>query len=129
MGVIIHVLHRNQRKKLRLAAEPGTIGAALALTSRSGFGNLLTPYDGEITMEKRLEGLRFGFDKRTGAIVATDEGGGELTGKQMQQGESDVRMSLLSSQGAISPPLSSTFAAYQTASGLEPWSASSKGLK
>ncbi|KAJ2925985.1 hypothetical protein H1R20_g11092, partial [Candolleomyces eurysporus] len=79
-GIIVHVLHRNQRKKLRLSAEPGSIGATMALTARSGFGTLLTPYDGELTMEKRLESLRFGLDKRTGAIIAESDDEGSVGG-------------------------------------------------
>lgn len=133
--MVVHVLHRNQRKKLRLSAEPGSIAATMALTARSGFGTLLTPYDGELTMEKRLEGLKFGLDKRTGAIIAEsdDEGSvnggmGELNGNTLTtpggglKGD-ELRMSLLSQTAS---PMSSSFAAYQSAVGhvghVEPWS-------
>ncbi|KAJ3544237.1 hypothetical protein NMY22_g2844 [Coprinellus aureogranulatus] len=133
VGMIVHVLHRNQRKKLRLSAEPGTIAAAAALVSRSGWGTLITPYDGELTMESKLEGLRFGFDKRTGAIVAVDEGNHaghththhhhhsetlDYDAKSMtSQTADETHMSLLSA----TTPLSSSFSAYQSALGKEPW--------
>ena len=82
-------------------------------------------------MEKRLEGLRFGLDKRTGAVVAEsdDEGSvgglGDLNGNTLTTpgiGKGDeTRMSLLSQTAS---PMSSTFAAYQSAvvgGHVEPW--------
>lgn len=42
------------------------------MTARSGFGDLLLPYDNEAIMEKKLQGLWFRLDKRSGAIVADD---------------------------------------------------------
>ncbi|TEB26481.1 hypothetical protein FA13DRAFT_1636029 [Coprinellus micaceus] len=119
VGMIIHVLHRGQRKKLRLSAEPGTIAAAAALVSRSGWGNLLTPYDGELTMEQKLEGLKFSFDKRTGAIIASTAGHSTPDDSQMS------KLPLLDA----TTPLSSSFAAYQSAAGKEPWKDSSQALK
>ncbi|KAF6756703.1 hypothetical protein DFP72DRAFT_274671 [Ephemerocybe angulata] len=126
VGIIIHILHRNQRKKLRLSAEPGTIAAAAALTSRSGWGNLLTPYDGDITMEKKLDGLRFGLDKRTGAVIAVDE---RNLMEEVRSPPADDTMTSFLSSGAMTPPLSSTFSAYQVASGNEPWKNDSKNSK
>ena len=139
--MIVHVLHRGQRKKLRLSAEPGTIAAAAALVSRSGWGNLLTPYEGELTMEQRLEGLRFSFDKRTGAIVAADEGGHrhgasahghnqdyELKSTAGHSTPDDTQMSKLPLLDATTP-LSSSFAAYQSAAGKEMWKDSPQGSK
>ncbi|KAF8173413.1 hypothetical protein K438DRAFT_1980957 [Mycena galopus ATCC 62051] len=48
------------------------------VTSRSGFGDLLLPYGDLAMMEKKLDGLRFQLDKRTGAILVDDY---EPTGK------------------------------------------------
>jgi len=69
-GVLLHIIHRRARENLLLAAPPGSIASVVALTSHSGFGELLLPYDDELTMKKKLDGLRFRLDGRTGAIVA-----------------------------------------------------------
>jgi hypothetical protein len=44
----------------------------VALTSHSGFGELLLPYDNIATFSRALAPLRFALDKRTGAIVVDD---------------------------------------------------------
>lgn len=69
-GIATHVAHRRMRRALFLTAPPGTIAAVLALTSHSGFGALLYPYDSERAMAAKLAALRFSLDPRTGAIVA-----------------------------------------------------------
>ncbi|KAI9450036.1 hypothetical protein BJY52DRAFT_1304974 [Lactarius psammicola] len=51
---------------------PGSIGSAVALTSHSGFGELLMPYDNALTFSRALAPLRFRLDRRTGAIVVDD---------------------------------------------------------
>ena len=53
--------------------EPGAIAAVVALTARSGFGELLLPYDDEKTIRRKLRGVHFGLDKQTGAILAGDD--------------------------------------------------------
>ncbi|KAF8178805.1 hypothetical protein K438DRAFT_1977642 [Mycena galopus ATCC 62051] len=78
LSVWLHLVNRQQRRSLFLAAPPGTIAAVVSLTSRSGFGDLLLPYDDLAMMEKKLDGLRFQLDKRTGAILIDDY---EPTGK------------------------------------------------
>ncbi|KAH8105256.1 hypothetical protein BXZ70DRAFT_1043109 [Cristinia sonorae] len=74
VGLTIHTLHLRLRRrtKLHLTSEPGSIASALALTSRSGFGELLVPYDDEDSIARKLRGLRFMLDGRTGAIVALE---------------------------------------------------------
>lgn len=125
--MITHVLHRGQRKKLRLSAEPGTIAAAAALVSRSGWGTLLTPYDGELTMEHKLEGLKFSFDQRTGAIVAVDEAnhGGHRHNHDNDYDHKSITSNTVdethTSLLGATTPLSSSFSAYQAALGKEPW--------
>ncbi|KAF8187534.1 hypothetical protein K438DRAFT_1764701 [Mycena galopus ATCC 62051] len=69
LSVWLHLANRQQRRSLFLAAPPGTIAAVVSLTSHSGFGDLLLPYDDLAMMEKKLDGLRFQLDKRTGAIL------------------------------------------------------------
>ena len=71
-GAIFHFISRRERRKLLLATRPGSIAAIVALTSRSGWGELLLPYDDEDSMAEKLDTLRFGLDARTGAIVAED---------------------------------------------------------
>jgi len=69
---ILHFLHFRQRRGIYLAHLPGSIGSAVALTSHSGFGQLLMPYDNEAEFSRALASLRFCLDKRTGAIVVDD---------------------------------------------------------
>ena len=75
VGLVIHYLHRRARRRLWLTSPPGSIAAITSLTSRSGFGELLLPYDDERRMRDNLAGLRFRLDRRTGAIVAEEDFG------------------------------------------------------
>ncbi|KAJ7764751.1 hypothetical protein B0H16DRAFT_1525641 [Mycena metata] len=110
LGVFLHLISRRQRRNLFLAAPPGSIAAAVALTSRSGFGDLLLPYDDITTIEKKLDGLRFRLDKRTGAILADDY---EPTADDTSfRGPDDAMMSLL---GHREPIQSSSQLAQETA--------------
>ena len=43
------------------------------MTSRSGFGELLLPYDDNRHMQDKLTGLKFRLDPRNGAIIAEEE--------------------------------------------------------
>ncbi|KAJ7471870.1 hypothetical protein FB451DRAFT_1089993 [Mycena latifolia] len=96
LGVFLQLINRRQRRNLFLASPPGTIAAALALTARSGFGDLLLPYDDLQTIEKKFDGLRFRLDKRTGAILADDY---EPMGDDASfRGPDDAMMSLLGHQ-------------------------------
>ncbi|KAG2072503.1 hypothetical protein BDR04DRAFT_1230480 [Suillus decipiens] len=74
-SLIVHILHRRSRKNLWLTSPPGSIAAIVSLTSRSGFGDLLLPYDDVSRMKSNLAGLTFRLDKRTGAIVAEEDSG------------------------------------------------------
>ncbi|KAF8553065.1 hypothetical protein OG21DRAFT_1485715 [Imleria badia] len=75
VGFGVHFLHRRARRNLWLTSPPGSIGAIVSLTSRSGFGQLLLPYDDEQRMQNNLDGLTFYIDRRTGAIVAEEDFG------------------------------------------------------
>ena len=68
----LHFLHYRERRHIYLAHPPGCIGSAVALTSHSGFGELLLPYDNIATFSRALAPLRFALDRRTGAIVVDD---------------------------------------------------------
>ena len=43
------------------------------MTSRSGFGDLLLPYDDDRCMPDKLTGLKFHLDPRSGAIIAEED--------------------------------------------------------
>ncbi|KAF9039631.1 hypothetical protein BDZ89DRAFT_1129244 [Hymenopellis radicata] len=124
IGTFLHIISRRQRRQLFLSCPPGTIGSIIAMTSHSGFGQLLVPYDTHESIEKKLDGLRFRLDQRTGAIVADDEEDvaadgrdaalQSLLGRKNQRSSKDVmRMSSLS--------VSSSQTAYQAATGYPPW--------
>ncbi|KAH9036492.1 hypothetical protein EDB85DRAFT_1940369 [Lactarius pseudohatsudake] len=68
----LHFWHFRERRDIYLAHPPGSIGSAVALTSHSGFGELLMPYDNTPTFSRALAPLRFRLDRRTGAIVVDD---------------------------------------------------------
>lgn len=72
-GLAVQILHSRARRELYLTSFPGTIASIVSLTSRSGFGDLLVPYDTDTTLKKKLEGIRFRLDKRTGAVLADDD--------------------------------------------------------
>jgi len=71
-GLYIHISHRRARRNILLTTPPGSIASTVALTSRSGFGELLLPYDDKATIRSKLARLRFHLDSRTGAILADD---------------------------------------------------------
>ena len=87
----MHNSHKHARRNLWLTARPGSIAASVALTSRSGFGELLLPYDDRATMSRKLTGLRFYLDQRTGAILADDDWDDKYT----RMDPDDPKMSLL----------------------------------
>ncbi|GLB42726.1 putative protein of unknown function (DUF3433) [Lyophyllum shimeji] len=117
IGFVVQFLHTRERRKLLVAAPPGSIAAIVSLTSRSGFGELLYPYDDAATLERKLEGLRFRLDRRTGAIVADDYGT-----ERAHMGPDDAMLSLLG-QGHMrdTTTSSSSHLAYQAAAGYPPW--------
>jgi len=115
IGTFIQVVGRRRRKRLLLTAPIGNIASTIALTSRSGFGELLLPYDDELTMEKKLDGLRFRLDKRTGAILADEV--------ETEKRVDDATSSLLSGGRTMHSStwsMSSTDLAYATAAGKFP---------
>lgn len=121
IGVFLHIIHRRSRKCLLLATPPGSIASVVALTSRSGFGELLLPYDDELTLEKKLNGLRFRLDRRTGAILADDH----ITEGAM--GSDEAMLTLLGRERAETVDMrhsaveSSSLLAFQSAAQALPW--------
>ncbi|KIM44270.1 hypothetical protein M413DRAFT_443289 [Hebeloma cylindrosporum] len=121
IGVFLHIIHRRARKRLLLAAPPGSIASVVALTARSGFGELLLPYDDEITLEKKLDGLRFRLDRRTGAILADDHV------PEVGIGPDEAMLALLGRERAETMDMkhsaveSSSLLAFQAAAQSLPW--------
>jgi hypothetical protein len=68
----LHLWHVRQRRDIYLTQLPGSIGSAVALTSHSGFGQLLMPYDDRAACSRALAPFRFCLDRRTGAIIVDD---------------------------------------------------------
>jgi hypothetical protein len=111
-GIVFHVLHWRTRRRLHVTAQPGVIGTAVAMTAHSGFGTRLLPYDTTEEIERKLHGLRFHIDRRTGGIVAEevyddDDDDVEEDGKMLLGGKSEV---LLSSSDVHTPPLYNPYA-------------------
>ncbi|KAJ7034666.1 hypothetical protein C8F04DRAFT_1182944 [Mycena alexandri] len=119
LGVFLQIINRRQRRNLFLAATAWVNRGCSRLTSRSGFGDLLLPYDDITTIEKKLDGLRFRLDKRTGAILADDY---EPTADDSFRGPDDAMMSLLGHREPMqsSSQLAQT-AALEAATGYPAW--------
>ncbi|KAI3611371.1 hypothetical protein WG66_002222 [Moniliophthora roreri] len=118
IGIFLHIIHRRQRKGLFLASPPGTIAATMSITSHSGFGQLLMPYDKEEILRDKLSGLRFRLDRRTGALVADDA---PVSFGTMKQNRDEAMMSLLGGHEKSEVGNSSSRAASEAASGYPPW--------
>jgi len=118
IGVFLHIINRRRRRTLLLASPPGSIAGVISLTSRSGFGELLLPYDDERALEDKLEGLRFRLDKRTGAILADPDPDAYGTVSLLGGSKGKDEMYDLEEPSTAH---SSTFLAYQAASGVLPW--------
>ncbi|EKM82087.1 hypothetical protein AGABI1DRAFT_55238 [Agaricus bisporus var. burnettii JB137-S8] len=118
-GLIVHIINYRQRRRLLLTTPPGTIASITALTVRSGFGNLLLPYDNTKELDKKLKGIRFRLDKRTGAIVA-DEVEEGIPGIDLGRNEA-FRVLLGHREDPFGQHGSSSQAAFQAAVGYPPW--------
>ncbi|KLO16854.1 hypothetical protein SCHPADRAFT_937561 [Schizopora paradoxa] len=79
--LFVGVQHRRERKGVFLASAPGSIASATCLTSHSGFGELLNPYDTDFEVALKMGQLLFCLDERTGAITAVDRPGASFLGR------------------------------------------------
>ncbi|KAK7020468.1 hypothetical protein R3P38DRAFT_1215233 [Favolaschia claudopus] len=66
----LHIMHSRQRRGFFLAASPGSIAHIVSMTTHAKFGEKLYPYDDDQTLARKLAGLSFSLDPRTGAVVA-----------------------------------------------------------
>lgn len=102
---VVGVVHRQIRRGVFLAAPPGSIASAVALTSHSGFGMFLVPYDTETGIATKLTPLRFRIDGRTGAIVATDAPGYDFSrGDESDQEDNEKTPALSRGSTAVAAP-------------------------
>jgi hypothetical protein len=93
--IVLHSLHYRKRRNVYLPHPPGSIGSAVALTSRSGFGELLMPYDNEAAMSRALAPLRFCLDSRTGAIVVDDSAIAQVSEESAQAARDETLATLM----------------------------------
>jgi hypothetical protein len=114
-GLVLHLQHRRARRHLFLAHTPGSLASTVALTGRSGFGELLVPYETDKSLTAKLRGLRFRLDERTGAVLADgdvgydededvdEDGAGKAgaAGSEEDGKADDVQMRLLSPDDAL----------------------------
>ncbi|KAF9242854.1 hypothetical protein BU15DRAFT_72505 [Melanogaster broomeanus] len=114
VGLAVHFIHKRRRRNVWLTSPPGSIAAIVSLTSRSGFGELLLPYDDERRIRESLGGLTFRLDRRTGAIVAEEDlrgvegpDGVALLGRRHKRGYSGVSLGV----DSLSPLSRSSFKA------------------
>ncbi|KAJ7172297.1 hypothetical protein C8R46DRAFT_143306 [Mycena filopes] len=69
-ALLLHLVHSRQRRRFFLAASPGSIAHIISMTAHARFGEKLYPYDDDETLARKLAGLSFSLDPRTGAVVA-----------------------------------------------------------
>ncbi|KAJ7775089.1 hypothetical protein B0H16DRAFT_1303748 [Mycena metata] len=69
-ALFLHIVHSRQRRRFFLAASPGSIAHIISMTAHARFGEKLYPYDDDETLARKLAGLNFSLDPRTGAVVA-----------------------------------------------------------
>lgn len=82
--MIIHYLHYQLRKGVKLYAQPGTIASAASITADSGLTGLLKPGSTEEQLRDALRGRKFTVDN-TGRVILQDEngfGGGKALAKR-----------------------------------------------
>ncbi|KAI0322957.1 hypothetical protein OF83DRAFT_1160785 [Amylostereum chailletii] len=71
-GTAIHLIHRNERRDLRLLHPPGTLASAAAFTARTPIALLLDGEKGPQDMAKALEGCRFGMDRQMKIVMSAE---------------------------------------------------------
>ena len=74
-GSIIHILHRYDRRQLRLRHEPGTIASAVSIGAQTEVGALIDGQQEEEEMYKALGNRKFRIDTDTMKIVMQGDDG------------------------------------------------------
>ncbi|KAF7761476.1 hypothetical protein Agabi119p4_9468 [Agaricus bisporus var. burnettii] len=78
IGTLIQLLHRYDRRQLRLKHEPGTIASAVSIGAQTGMGELLAGRQREEDMTHILRGKRFRIDPKSMKIIMEGEDGYEI---------------------------------------------------
>ncbi|KAF9521556.1 hypothetical protein CPB83DRAFT_865412 [Crepidotus variabilis] len=76
-ATIVHVFHREDRRFLRLAHEPGTIASAVSIGAQTGVAEVLADRQGGRDMKEALRNKKFRFDPTSNKIVMEGEAGYE----------------------------------------------------
>ena len=74
VGMVLHYLHYQLRKGVKLYAQPGTIASAASITGDSGLTALVKPGFTEEQLRDALRGRKFMVDQ-TGRVVLQDSNG------------------------------------------------------
>jgi hypothetical protein len=74
IGMVLHYLHYQLRKGVKLYAQPGTIASAASITGDSGLSALVKPGFSEEQLREALRGRKFMVDN-TGRVILQGENG------------------------------------------------------
>ncbi|KAG6809944.1 hypothetical protein H0H92_013993 [Tricholoma furcatifolium] len=85
---IVHMLHRIDRRRLRLRHEPGTIASAVSIGAQTGMGDLLAGRQDERAIHEALSNRKFRIDPRTMKIIMEGEEGYEFAASPMEKRKS-----------------------------------------
>lgn len=101
----VGIRHHMVRRGVFLASAPGSIASGTSLTSHSGFGVLLNPYDTDAEIAAKMDQLLFSLDTRTGAITAVDRPGAAYISRDEAKGYNNDE-SFEKDDGRVSSPVS-----------------------
>ena len=74
-GTIVHLFHREDRRRLRLRLAPGTIASAVALGARTGMSDLLDGRHDTKDVSEALQNKKFRIDPQSMKIIMEGEEG------------------------------------------------------
>jgi len=76
-ATIVHLLHRTDRRDLKLKHEPGTIASAVSIGAQTGVGHVLAGRHSENDIKEALQNKKFRIDPVTMKIIMEGEQGYE----------------------------------------------------
>lgn len=77
LATAAHLVHRAERRDLRLLHEPGTIASAVSIGAQTGMGDLLAGRQNRKEMQDALQDKKFRIDPQTMKIIMEGEEGYE----------------------------------------------------
>ncbi|KAF8656532.1 hypothetical protein AX16_002496 [Volvariella volvacea WC 439] len=87
-AVIIQLLHREERRNLRLKHEPGTIASAVSIGAQTGIGELLAGRQRAKDINEVLQDKKFRIDPATMRIIMEGEDGYDHAASPMSRRKS-----------------------------------------